>query len=142
MPYLKDVDALTTLLKQHPTWNAIKPEHAARMRAQNKFQTGLDIAKYTAKIMRADMANYDNDTSQYTQSLGCWHGFIGQQKMISIKKHFGDTSRRYCTCRAGWLPLCARSSDRCLTSPCTRKLPCRASSVSFIPFCVKPIPGN
>jgi len=64
MPYLKDVDALTTLLKQNPTWSAIKPEHAARMRAQNKFQTGLDIAKYTAKIMREDMANYDNDTSQ------------------------------------------------------------------------------
>ena len=40
MPYLKDVDALTTLLKQNPTWSAIKPEHAARMRAQNKFQIG------------------------------------------------------------------------------------------------------
>ena len=108
MPYLKDVDALTILLKQHPTWNAIKPEHAARMRAQNKFQTGLDIAKYTAKIMRADMANYDNDTSQYTQSLGCWHGFIGQQKMISIKKHFGDTSRRYLYL-SGWMVAALRS---------------------------------
>ncbi|PFG11036.1 isocitrate lyase [Marinobacter sp. LV10MA510-1] len=108
MPYSKDVDALTTLLKQNPTWNAIKPEHAARMRAQNKFQTGLDIAKYTAKIMRADMANYDNDTSQYTQSLGCWHGFIGQQKMISIKKHFGDTSRRYLYL-SGWMVAALRS---------------------------------
>ncbi|AKO53822.1 isocitrate lyase [Marinobacter psychrophilus] len=108
MPYSKDVDALTTLLKQNPTWNAIKPEHAARMRAQNKFQTGLDIAKYTAKIMREDMANYDNDTSQYTQSLGCWHGFIGQQKMISIKKHFGDTSRRYLYL-SGWMVAALRS---------------------------------
>ncbi|MEH6355509.1 MAG: isocitrate lyase [Marinobacter sp.] len=108
MPYSKDVDALTALLKQNPTWNAIKPEHAARMRAQNKFQTGLDIAKYTAKIMREDMANYDNDTSQYTQSLGCWHGFIGQQKMISIKKHFGDTSRRYLYL-SGWMVAALRS---------------------------------
>ena len=108
MPYSKDVDALTTLLKQNPTWSAIKPEHAARMRAQNKFQTGLDIAKYTAKIMREDMANYDNDTSQYTQSLGCWHGFIGQQKMISIKKHFGDTSRRYLYL-SGWMVAALRS---------------------------------
>lgn len=108
MPYSKDVDTLTTLLKQNPTWNAIKPEHAARMRAQNKFQTGLDIAKYTAKIMREDMANYDNDTSQYTQSLGCWHGFIGQQKMISIKKHFGDTSRRYLYL-SGWMVAALRS---------------------------------
>jgi isocitrate lyase len=78
------------------------------MRAQNKFQTGLDIAKYTAKIMREDMANYDNDTSQYTQSLGCWHGFIGQQKMISIKKHFGDTSRRYLYL-SGWMVAALRS---------------------------------
>ena len=108
MPYSKDVDTLTTLLKQNPAWNAIKPEHAARMRAQNKFQTGLDIAKYTAKIMREDMANYDNDTSQYTQSLGCWHGFIGQQKMISIKKHFGDTSRRYLYL-SGWMVAALRS---------------------------------
>lgn len=108
MPYSKDVDALTALLKKHPSWFAIKPEHAARMRAQNKFQTGLDIAKYTAKIMREDMANYDNDTSQYTQSLGCWHGFIGQQKMISIKKHFGDTSRRYLYL-SGWMVAALRS---------------------------------
>ena len=31
------------------------------MRAQNRFQTGLDIARYTAKIMREDMAAYDAD---------------------------------------------------------------------------------
>ncbi len=40
----------------------------------------LDIAKYTAAIMRRDMAEYDADSSKYTQSLGCWHGFIAQQK--------------------------------------------------------------
>ena len=108
MPYANDVDAIASILKQNPTWNAINPKHAARMRAQNKFQTGLDIAKYTAKIMREDMANYDNDTSQYTQSLGCWHGFIGQQKMISIKKHFGDTSRRYLYL-SGWMVAALRS---------------------------------
>ena len=67
-------------------WDAINPESAARMRAQNKFKTGLDIARYTADIMRADMAVFDNDKTKYTQSLGCWHGFVGQQKMISIKK--------------------------------------------------------
>lgn len=78
------------------------------MRAQNKFRTGLDIAKYTAKIMREDMANYDNDTSQYTQSLGCWHGFIGQQKLIAIKKHFGSTKRRYLYL-SGWMVAALRS---------------------------------
>ena len=108
MPYAKDVDAIASLLKQNPTWNAIKPEHAARMRAQNKFKTGLDIAKYTAKIMREDMANYDKDTAQYTQSLGCWHGFIGQQKLLSIKKHFGTTKRRYLYL-SGWMVAALRS---------------------------------
>ncbi|MCG8522286.1 MAG: hypothetical protein MI744_08815, partial [Pseudomonadales bacterium] len=52
MPYAQDVDQIASILKQNPTWNAINPKHAARMRAQNKFKTGLDIAKYTAKIMR------------------------------------------------------------------------------------------
>ena len=108
MPYAQDVDQIASLLKQHPTWNAINPKHAARMRAQNKFKTGLDIAKYTARIMREDMANYDKDTSQYTQSLGCWHGFIGQQKMLSIKKHFGTTKRRYLYL-SGWMVAALRS---------------------------------
>ena len=75
-------------------WDAINPESAARMRAQNRFKTGLDVAKYTAAIMRSDMAEYDADTSAYTQSLGCWHGFIGQQKLIAIKKHFGTTDKK------------------------------------------------
>jgi len=108
MPYANDVDAIASILKQNPTWNAINPKHAARMRAQNKFRTGLDIARYTAKIMREDMANYDKDTSQYTQSLGCWHGFIGQQKMLSIKKHFGTTKRRYLYL-SGWMVAALRS---------------------------------
>ncbi|WP_303285853.1 isocitrate lyase [Marinobacter sp. SS8-8] len=108
MPYAQDVDQIASLLKQHPTWNAINPKHAARMRAQNRFKTGLDIARYTARIMREDMANYDKDTSQYTQSLGCWHGFIGQQKMLSIKKHFGTTKRRYLYL-SGWMVAALRS---------------------------------
>ena len=108
MPYATDVDAIAAVLKQNPTWNAINPKHAARMRAQNKFRTGLDIAKYTADIMREDMANYDNDKAQYTQSLGCWHGFIGQQKMISIKKHFNSTKRRYLYL-SGWMVAALRS---------------------------------
>ncbi len=44
------------------SWDAISPESAARMRAQNRFKTGLDIAQYTADIMRRDMAEYDADT--------------------------------------------------------------------------------
>ena len=106
---LDDIKAMAQLREaQGGKWSAIKPEYAARMRAQNRFHTGLDIARYTAKIMRDDMAAYDADTSQYTQSLGCWHGFIGQQKLISIKKHFGTTKRRYLYL-SGWMVAALRS---------------------------------
>lgn len=107
--YQDDIKAVGALkAQQGSSWNAINPESAARMRAQNKFKTGLDIAKYTAKIMRADMAAYDQDPSKYTQSLGCWHGFIGQQKLISIKKHFNSTDRRYLYL-SGWMVAALRS---------------------------------
>jgi isocitrate lyase len=91
-----------------PSWAAIDPEYAARMAIQNRFRTGLDIARYTARIMRADMAAYDADPALYTQSLGCWHGFIAQQKMIAIKKHFGSTKRRYLYL-SGWMVAALRS---------------------------------
>ncbi|VTZ28255.1 isocitrate lyase [Methylocella tundrae] len=94
--------------RQNGTWSGINPESVARMRLQNRFQTGLDIARYTAAIMRKDMAAYDADPALYTQSLGCWHGFIGQQKMISIKKHFGTTDRRYLYL-SGWMVAALRS---------------------------------
>ena len=48
-------------------WDSIKPEYAARMRLQNQFKSGIDIAKYTASLMRKDMDAYDSDTSAYTQ---------------------------------------------------------------------------
>ena len=89
-------------------WSSINAEYVARMRLQNHFKTGIDIAKYTANIMRQDMENYDKDSSQYTQSLGCWHGFIGQQKLISIKKHFGTTKRKYLYL-SGWMIAALRS---------------------------------
>ena len=90
------------------TWDAIRPEDAARMIVQNRFHTGLDIAKYTAAIMRKDMAEYDADNSSYTQSLGCWHGFIAQQKMIANKKYFGTTNKRYIYL-SGWMVAALRS---------------------------------
>ena len=92
----------------YSSWGAVDPEYVARMRLQNRFQTGLDVAKYTAGIMRVDMEAYDSDTSAYTQSLGCWHGFIGQQKMISIKKHFGSNDKKYLYL-SGWMIAALRS---------------------------------
>ena len=89
-------------------WAAIDSEAAARMQVQNRFPTGLDIARYTAKLMRNDMAAYDADPAQYTQSLGAWHGFIAQQELISVKKHFNSTKRRY-VYLSGWMVAALRS---------------------------------
>ena len=109
MTYFAEIHRQTTIKhKQGQNWQGIDPEFAARLRQQNRFQTGLDIARYTAKIMREDMAAYDADPAAYTQSLGCWHGFIGQQKMISIKKHFGSTKGRYLYL-SGWMIAALRS---------------------------------
>lgn len=94
--------------KYGATWDAINPENAARMVNQNRFKTGLDIAKYTASVMREDMAAYDTDSSNYTQSLGCWHGFVAQQKMIAVKKHHKTTSKRYLYL-SGWMVAALRS---------------------------------
>jgi isocitrate lyase len=94
--------------KYGESWKAINPESAARMVTQNRFRTGLDIAKYTAAIMRKDMAEYDADSSQYTQSLGCWHGFVAQQKMIAIKKHHKTTNKKYLYL-SGWMVAALRS---------------------------------
>ncbi len=108
MTYSTEVAALGTLIADQGSWNGIDAESAARMRLQNRFRSGLDIARYTASIMRADMAAYDADPAQYTQSLGCWHGFIAQQKMIAIKKHFGTTKRKYLYL-SGWMIAALRS---------------------------------
>jgi isocitrate lyase len=109
MSYANEIEAVASLTSKHGSaWDAISPEYVARMRIQNRFKTGLDIAQYTADIMRKDMAAYDGDPANYTQSLGCWHGFIGQQKMISIKKHFKSTERRYLYL-SGWMVAALRS---------------------------------
>ena len=108
MSYQSETVQVDQLIASQATWNGISAEAVARMRLQNRFKTGLDIAKYTAAIMRRDMAAYDADPAQYTQSLGCWHGFIGQQKLISIKKHFGTTKGRYLYL-SGWMVAALRS---------------------------------
>ena len=104
-----EVEKLNTIPEFNGSnWSSIKPEYAARMRLQNQFKSGIDIAKYTASLMRKDMDAYDSDTNAYTQSLGCWHGFIGQQKLISIKKHFGTTDKKYLYL-SGWMVAALRS---------------------------------
>ena len=93
---------------KNSSWESINPEYVARMQLQNRFKSGIEIAKYNAAIMRKDMDDYESDSSKYTQSLGCWHGFIGQQKLISIKKHFDTNDKKYLYL-SGWMIAALRS---------------------------------
>lgn len=106
--YKEDVGQLAGELGKHATWKAINPEYVARMRLQNRFSTGLDIARYTANILRHDMKCYDDNSGLYTQSLGAWHGFIAQQQMMSIKKNRGSLDRCYIYL-SGWMVAAMRS---------------------------------
>ena len=109
MPYQRRIVEMTRTIENGGAgWAAIDPEAAARMQVQNRFRTGLDIARHTAAMMRADMAAYDADPAAYTQSLGAWHGFIAQQEIISVKKHFGGTKGRY-VYLSGWMIAALRS---------------------------------
>ena len=109
MKYSKNIEELSDLRDQKSgKWDSINPKYVDRMRLQNRFKTGIDIAKYTAGIMRRDMDAYDKNSAAYTQSLGCWHGFIGQQKIISIKKHFGSNKGNYLYL-SGWMIAALRS---------------------------------
>jgi len=106
--YLDAIEQMRAHIQGKDEWHAINPEYAVRMKLQNRFTTGLEIAQYTADIMRRDMAAYDADSSKYTQSLGCWHGFVAQQVMMSVKKHQKTTDRRYIYL-SGWMVAALRS---------------------------------
>ena len=107
--YMKQVEAMAAKLKSHGnSWAAISPEYAVRMDLQNRFKTGLDIAKYTADIMRRDMDAYDADSGNYTQSLGCWHGFTAQQMLMAVKRHRGTVHKTY-VYLSGWMIAALRS---------------------------------
>ena len=93
---------------KNSNWQSINPDFVARMSLQNKFKTGLDIARYTADIMRKDMADYDKDSSDYTQSLGCWHGFVAQQMMMGVKRTQNTTDKTY-VYLSGWMVAALRS---------------------------------
>ena len=102
------IEAGNAIGRFQQTWNGIEAESVPRMRLQNRFRTGLDLARYPAMIMREDIAAYDTDPANYTHSLRSWHRFIGQQKLISIKKHFGTTKGRDLYL-SGWMIAALRS---------------------------------
>lgn len=107
--YLEEIQSAQAIRDgNNDSWKGINAEYVARMRLQNRFTTGLDIARYTADIMRKDMADYDNNSANYTQSLGCWHGFTAQQLAMSVKKHRGTMDKSYIYL-SGWMVAALRS---------------------------------
>ena len=95
---------LSELQTRYPTGApaGIDLDALAQLKTQNTFETHLDIAKAMATVMRKDMAAYDADTSQFTQSLGCWSGFHAQQMMRAIKRQKGTLDRAY-VYLSGWM---------------------------------------
>ena len=95
---------LAQLEKRYPNGapGGISLEDIAQLKTQNTYETHLDIAKDMAKVMRADMAAYDADSAQFTQSLGCWSGFHAMQMMRAIKRQKGTLDKSY-VYLSGWM---------------------------------------
>ena len=90
-------NTLADLQRRYPNGApaGITLEDLAQLKTQNTFETHLDISKAMATEMRKDMARYDNDTSKFTQSLGCWSGFHAMQMMRAIKRQKGTLDGSY-----------------------------------------------
>ena len=97
-------ETLANLQSRYPNGvpGGISFEDLAQLKTQNTFETHLDIAKAMAKVMRADMAAYDADSSAFTQSLGCWSGFHAQQMLRAIKRQKGTLDKAY-VYLSGWM---------------------------------------
>ncbi|TKD22826.1 isocitrate lyase [Rhodobacter capsulatus] len=84
------------------TPGGVAVDDIVQLRLQNTWDTHLDIARAMAGVMRADMAAYDADPTQFTQSLGCWSGFHAQQ-MIKAVKRLRGTARGTYVYLSGWM---------------------------------------
>jgi len=93
------------LMARYPsgqTSSGITVDDIVQLRLQNSYDTHLDIARAMARVMRADMAEYDADHSKFTQSLGCWSGFHAQQMIRAVKRQRGTTKGAY-VYLSGWM---------------------------------------
>ncbi|MGQ3676036.1 isocitrate lyase [Xanthobacter sp. TB0139] len=84
------------------TPGGVTVDDIVQLKLQNTFDTHLDIARGMAKVMRADMAAYDVDSSKFTQSLGCWSGFHAQQMIKAVKRLRGSAKGTY-VYLSGWM---------------------------------------
>lgn len=99
-------------LKRYPegrTRAGLTVEDVVQLKIQNTYNTHLDIARAMADVMREDMAAYDEDSSKFTQSLGCWSGFHAQQKIKAVKRMRGTAKGTYIYL-SGWMVAGLRNS--------------------------------
>lgn len=119
--YQTAIDAVRELKSKFGnTWADISPEDAARMQLQNRFKTGLDIAKYTAAIMRRDMAEYDADSSEIYSIIRLLAWFHRSTKMIANKNTSVLLANVISTFLVGWLLHFVQNSVHFLTNLCTK----------------------
>ncbi|MFN4185244.1 MAG: isocitrate lyase [Hyphomonas sp.] len=91
--------------KRYPTGQApggVTVDDIVQLKMQNTYNTHLEIAREMAVVMRADMAAYDKDHSNFTQSLGCWSGFHAQQMIKAVKRMKGTAKGTY-VYLSGWM---------------------------------------
>ncbi len=100
--YAEHRDALLRRYPDGQTSGGVGIDDIIQLKMQNTFSTHLDIAQAMAGVMRADMAEYDLDSSKFTQSLGCWSGFHAQQMIKSVKRLRGTTKGAY-VYLSGWM---------------------------------------
>lgn len=84
------------------TSGGVSVDDIVQLKIQNTYDTHLDIAREMATVMRADMAAYDADPSNFTQSLGCWSGFHAQQMIKAVKRLHGTAKGAY-VYLSGWM---------------------------------------
>jgi isocitrate lyase len=100
--YAEHQAAVTRRYPEGATPGGVSIDDIVQLRIQNTYSTHLDIARDMARVMRADMAQYDRDSARFTQSLGCWSGFHAQQMIKSVKRLRGTTQGAY-VYLSGWM---------------------------------------
>ena len=107
--YAEHLAALRRRFPDGRTPGGVSIDDIIQLKIQNTYSTHLDIARDMARVMRADMAEYDRDSSRFTQSLGCWSGFHAQQMIKAVKRLRGTTRGAY-VYLSGWMVAGLRNS--------------------------------
>ena len=92
-----------------------------QLKIQNTYDTHLDIARAMAKVMRADMAAYDADPTQFTQSLAAGRASMPSRRSRRSSACAAPPRAPMSICRAGWWRACATVSAICRTRACMRR---------------------